>query len=435
MRNIFLSILLTLSISTVVSAVEYTDGTAQCWNAWKVTFTAGDLTCNSDNTIVVDTSGTAGAPTDATYITQTTNATLSAEQALDALSTGILRVNTADGVLTSLTDSSGISDNISDETGSGALCFATSPTFTTSIIMGSADLNEAELEILDGATVTTSELNVPLDGALVTLTEFQELETINATIISTGNWTAVSSLSGTNTGDATHALDLVTTAPITGAQDNVFFGADGDVTIAMPAATTSQDGYITQTDWDTFNDHAADNTQAHSDYLINNGNDSTSGVLTATGFTLGDDENLSLGVAPDWTVNYDESVDNQLLFLTTNTAAIATTDPMFEILVGTTPTADQQVFGVAKGSQATNTALFTVDEDGDVELLGTVTLTTSADSAIKFNNTVTADPCGTGTAVLDDGALFFTSGGHFCYCDDTATSVDLLIVSDAACTY
>ncbi|HSA08091.1 MAG TPA: hypothetical protein P5099_01870 [Candidatus Moranbacteria bacterium] len=37
--------------------------------------------------------------------------------------------------------------------------------------------------------------------------------------------------------------------------------------------------------WDTAYSHSLDNTQAHSDYLINNGDDSTSGRLTAAGFT------------------------------------------------------------------------------------------------------------------------------------------------------
>jgi hypothetical protein len=72
-----------------------------------------------------------GAPDDATYITQTANSGLSAEQALSSLSTGIMRVATTTGVITSLTDSAGIAANISDETGSGALAFATSPTFVT----------------------------------------------------------------------------------------------------------------------------------------------------------------------------------------------------------------------------------------------------------------------------------------------------------------
>jgi len=43
--------------------------------------------------------GTGGAPTDATYITQTPNSGLSGEQALSALSTGILKNTTTTGVL------------------------------------------------------------------------------------------------------------------------------------------------------------------------------------------------------------------------------------------------------------------------------------------------------------------------------------------------
>lgn len=43
--------------------------------------------------------GGGGAPTDATYITQTTNATLSAEQALSALATGLVKNTTGTGVL------------------------------------------------------------------------------------------------------------------------------------------------------------------------------------------------------------------------------------------------------------------------------------------------------------------------------------------------
>nr|MCH7604870.1 hypothetical protein [Patescibacteria group bacterium] len=54
----------------------------------------------------------------------------------------------------------------------------------------------------------------------------------NAAMAVTAALTATN-LSGTNTGDVTHALDLVTTAPITGGQDNVFVGADGDVTVAI----------------------------------------------------------------------------------------------------------------------------------------------------------------------------------------------------------
>lgn len=100
-------------------------------------------------------------------------------------------------------------------------------------------------------------------------------------------------------------------------------------------------------------------------------------VLTAT-FSMKDDMTLIMGTNSDWTVEYDEGVDNQLLFLTANTVAVATTDPMFEILVGAVPTADQEVFGVGKGTQASNTSLFNVDEDGDVALTGNIEVTDDA---------------------------------------------------------
>jgi len=51
----------------------------------------------------------------------------------------------------------------------------------------------------------------------------------------------------------TLAKDLVTTAPLTGGTDNILPGADADITIAIPVATTSTNGYLWSTDWTTFN--------------------------------------------------------------------------------------------------------------------------------------------------------------------------------------
>lgn len=51
--------------------------------------------------LTIAASGGSGAPTTATYITQTADATLSAEQALSALATGPVKVTTGTGVLTS----------------------------------------------------------------------------------------------------------------------------------------------------------------------------------------------------------------------------------------------------------------------------------------------------------------------------------------------
>ena len=47
--------------------------------------------------------------------------------------------------------------------------------------------------------------------------------------------------------------------------------------------------------WDTAYSHSQDNTQAHSDYLLNSGSDIMSGTLTADGFTLGANELLTIG--------------------------------------------------------------------------------------------------------------------------------------------
>lgn len=66
---------------------------------------------SADNTVqkaldtLDDASGGSGAPTDATYITQTANGDLSAEQALGSLSTGVVTVTTTTGVLSSVVPS------------------------------------------------------------------------------------------------------------------------------------------------------------------------------------------------------------------------------------------------------------------------------------------------------------------------------------------
>ena len=118
----------------------------------------------SDQTWRALTTGTPAA-TDATYITQTANGTLSAEQALSTLSTGIMRVATTTGAVTSLTDSAGIAANISDETGTGVVVLATSPTLVTpnigvatattvNKVTLTAPATAATLTVIDGTTLT-----------------------------------------------------------------------------------------------------------------------------------------------------------------------------------------------------------------------------------------------------------------------------------------
>lgn len=58
--------------------------------------------------------------------------------------------------------------------------------------------------------------------------------------------------------------------------------SDFDTTGTITATTLAG----ANAEWDAAYGHSIDNTQAHTDYLINNGNDSMNGVLTATGLSV-----------------------------------------------------------------------------------------------------------------------------------------------------
>ena len=128
-----------------------------------------------------------------------------------------------------------------------------------------------------------------------------------------------------------------------------------------------------------------------------------------------DDINLVFGNDANWAINFDESTDDQLLFITAGTTAGAVTDPLVEFIVGGSPAAGQQVFGISKGTQDSNTPLFTVDDDGDVLIPGTLGVT----GAITLTVPLGAGQGGTGVAnnaaetislVGDDPIEFTTSG-------------------------
>lgn len=80
----------------VVSSAAQTNPITQ------VVFQNARLNTDASGNLLVTGGGSAGfAPADATYITQTTNATLTAEQAIGALATGLLQGTTGSGVITS----------------------------------------------------------------------------------------------------------------------------------------------------------------------------------------------------------------------------------------------------------------------------------------------------------------------------------------------
>lgn len=79
-------------------------------------------------------------------------------------------------------------------------------------------------------------------------------DSLNKRYVTDAQLTVISNTSGTNTGDqdlstlALKATTISTTAPLTGGGD-----LSANRTLSIPAATTLVDGYLTSTDWTTFN--------------------------------------------------------------------------------------------------------------------------------------------------------------------------------------
>jgi len=215
--NVALSNLSGVAINTsLISDANNTDDLGSATYSWKDVYlrtgkfdgsTSGTTTLAANavagsNTVTLPTgTGTlaltsdipaAGAPVDATYITQTANGTLTAEQALSSLATGIVQVTTTTGVLSSVTTSAGVSNLLSDETGTGGvMMFNTSPAVTTSLTTGSTsfDLLNTTATTLNFAGAATT-LNLGAGGALtrtINLGTGTGADTIN---IGTGGTTA-----------------------------------------------------------------------------------------------------------------------------------------------------------------------------------------------------------------------------------------------------
>jgi hypothetical protein len=174
---------------------------------------------------------------------------------------------------------------------------------------------------------------------------------------------------------------------------------------------------------------------------------------TITGeWNVADDVELEFGTDADFSINFDESVDNQLLITQDGTAdPTATTDPIVEVLVEATPPADQQVFGIAKGSQASNTALFTVDEDGDVAITGTLaatayTVSATATPGVDFKDSDAADGdviasiavnCTDGTSEAEDCDMTlsqYENGGSGAVAGDDTAKVIMSADADGGIT-
>ena len=241
-----------------------------------------------------------------------------------------------------LDNSAGLLAALSDETGTGVAVFGTAPTFTTSITMGSAELSEAELEILDGATLSTTQINYLANATGTTGTSTTNL---------------VFSASPTFTGTETHAADSI-------AHTSIYSGTTSlDETTAADDSGASIIGVF-----DEFDNSSASNVQDVLDDLDAAIVASGSGDVTAAG-DCASGECLDGSVDGGTSITLYDAQGATTLSVGDNAAAVALTLP---IVTGTLLTAD----GVGTSLTALNGENIqddTIDDDSidfdDVTLL------------------------------------------------------------------
>ena len=187
---------------------------------------------------------TSGAPTNASYLTGSSEAGLSAENVVSA--NGLSLVTAADyaAMLVLL----GV-DDVDTEAEIEALCelqdfqgAVTDAQVPNDITITESDPNALLTAGTDNVKDTHLDWGTganQISGADMPLVdEFTNSDATNVQDV-------LDDLDAAIAGGGTTLGDIVTTAPITGGTDNVLPGADADVTIAIPAATNSQNGYAT----------------------------------------------------------------------------------------------------------------------------------------------------------------------------------------------
>lgn len=177
-----------------------------------ISFTNGTVTDNGGGSVSVTIGGT-GAPTDATYITQTPNGTLTNEQALSALADGCLGVTTTTGVLDPRTIT-GTANQITVTNGNCAgnptISIPTNPTLpgtTTGTFSGNltgnvtGNASTATALAANGSNCSAGQapLGVGANGAAESCTDYQEEPASNGLVTKTAaNTSAARTITGTS---------------------------------------------------------------------------------------------------------------------------------------------------------------------------------------------------------------------------------------------
>ena len=159
--------------------------------------------------------------------------------------------------------------------------------------------------------------------------------------------------------------------------------------------------------------HSTDNTQAHTDYLINNGNDTTSGILTSAGYIVGDGQTVG-------------ATTNKWLFDDTN-GDISTTG---NVGIGTAgPDVNLDIEGTTGISIGKDVTAGTTNEEGILKLWsdGDNAFYTQIKTGTQTQNNLFTLPLNDG----DDGQALTTDGaGVLSF--SAAGSGDITSVGDVA---
>ena len=118
--------------------------------------------------------------------------------------------------------------------------------------------------------------------------------------------------------------------------------------------------------------HSTDNTQAHTDYLINNGNDTTSGILTSAGIIVGDGQTVG-ATTNKWLfddTNGDISTTGNVGIGTTTPNQLLTIEGTLSLKEQASANADTAAYGQLWVKTATPNELWFTDDGGTDTQLG-----------------------------------------------------------------
>jgi len=181
------------------------------------------------------------------------------------ISTGVAGLGTGVATFLATPSSANLAAALTDETGTGANVFATSPTLVTPLLgtptsgnltnctfptlnqntSGTAAGLSVTLAVASGGTGLTS---TPANGAL----DIGNGSGFTRTTLSAGTGISITNASGAITVTNTSPSSGGTVTSVTGTAPVVSSGGNTPA-ISMAAATTSVNGYLTSTDWNTFN--------------------------------------------------------------------------------------------------------------------------------------------------------------------------------------